>query len=115
MGEENSSYDGEKEAEWIDSTLTGILDKHTTHVRVTTHSKRWWTLKVETRRKEYGGTRRLYKQGRVNGFTLRTEQNSYYYTLRRTKRHCCIAFLQESDEVLGDSKQCRTALRYTQP
>lgn len=39
MGEESYRKDIEKEAERIKSTLTRILDRHATQIRVTTQSK----------------------------------------------------------------------------
>lgn len=40
MREESSMEDIEKEAEWIKSTLTIILDKHATQIEVTVQSKK---------------------------------------------------------------------------
>lgn len=75
----------------------------------------WWIPEVEVRQKEYERIRRLYPQGRVNAFTLRAEQNFYYYTITRAKKQCSTGFRQSSDKILGDSEQCWTALRYTKP
>lgn len=50
IGEASSREDIERKAEWIESTLTGILDRHATQIRVTAGSKRWWTLEMETKR-----------------------------------------------------------------
>lgn len=58
---------------------------------------------------------RLYQYKRVNALTLRVEQNSYYYTIRRAKRQCWAAFQEESDEILGDSDRYCTALKYSKP
>lgn len=101
MGEDDSKYDIKDEAEWIESTLTKILIKDTTQIKVTARSRRWWTLEVEAKRKKYRGTRRLNRQRRVKVFTLKVEQNSYYQTIRRTKRIYRAAFLQGSDEIHG--------------
>lgn len=41
IGVGSSKDDIERNAKWIESTLTGILHKHTTQIRVTTSSKGW--------------------------------------------------------------------------
>lgn len=61
------------EAEWIESTLTRVLDKHATQIRFTALSKRWWTQELETKSMEYVQTVRPYQQGKVNTFTVKTE------------------------------------------
>lgn len=40
MGERSSRVGFEKEAEWIESFFTGVLDKHTTMIGVTARFKR---------------------------------------------------------------------------
>lgn len=57
----------------------------------------------------------LYKHGRTSTFTLKAEQNSYYYTIRWAKGAYWAAFLQRLDEILVDSRYCWTALWYTKP
>lgn len=69
--------DIEREAEWIEFTLTEILDKNATQIRVTGRSKRWWNTEIEAKQNEHGRTRRLNQQGRADAFTVRTERNSY--------------------------------------
>lgn len=69
----------------------------------------------QARRKEYRLTSQRYQQGRVNVLTLKAERNSYYYIIRRAKRHCWATFLQRSNEILWDRQRCWTALRYTSP
>lgn len=59
-----------------------ILDEHDIQIRVTSCSKMWWTMEVEAKQKEYGRTKRLYQQERVNAFTLKAKRNSYNYTIR---------------------------------
>lgn len=77
--------DIENKAEWMEFTITGIQNRHAIHISATARSKRWWTLEVEAKRKEYSRTRRLYKYGKANAFTLMAERNSYYYTIRWAK------------------------------
>lgn len=54
VGEEITKQIIEEEAESIESTLTMILDRHATQIRITVRFKRWWTQEVEAKRKEYG-------------------------------------------------------------
>lgn len=54
MREVSFSNNLEKEAEWIESTVMRMLDKHITQIRVTTRSKRWWTMEEEVKQNEYG-------------------------------------------------------------
>lgn len=81
MGEVGTRQDMVEEAEWIESILTTMLDRHVTQIRVTAGSKRWWTPEAEGKHKEYGCTRKLYQQGKSNAFTQKAERNSYYYII----------------------------------
>lgn len=49
MGEGSSGENIENEAEWIELTLTGILNKHATKINITASSKRWWTPQVNAK------------------------------------------------------------------
>lgn len=61
MEDGSSRGDIEREADWIEVTVTVILDKHVIQIRVTVCSKGWSTAEVEAKRKEYGQTRRLHQ------------------------------------------------------
>lgn len=106
MGEGNTRENIETEAEWIESTLMRSLDKHANQITGITRSKIWKTQEVEAKQNYYGGTRRLYQQGRFNAFTLNAESNSYYYTIRRAKKASWATFLQGLYEILVDSERC---------
>lgn len=91
------------------------LDGHVTPLRVSTRSKWWWTPEVTAEQNAYGRTRSLYQEGRTNAFTVRAEQNIYYYMVRRAKRQYRAAFLHGTDTVIGESERCWTVLRNTKP
>lgn len=75
----------ERDAVWVETSLTDIPNSHAKRFKVTAHSKRCWTQEVARKSKEYGRTRRLYQQKRASRFTLKAARNSYYYTVRRVK------------------------------
>lgn len=43
-------------------------------------------IKKKQKPKEYRKIRRLYQQERANAFSLKVLRNTYYYTIRRSKR-----------------------------
>lgn len=57
----------------------------------------------------------MYQEGRTGAFTLRAEQNFYYYTVHEAIKECWAAFPQSADEVIGGRERYWTALRYTWP
>lgn len=103
------------EAEWIEATLTATLDAPNTHLRLIARSMKSWTQEVTAKGKAYERTLWLDQKGRVNLFTLRAEQKSYYYMICSTNRQFWAAFLPGVYEVVGESKRYCTALRYTKP
>lgn len=86
LGESSTPKEVEEDGEWIETTLPLPLNSHVITLRETARSKRWWTSEVVAKQKEYGRTTPLYQEGRTNAFTLRVEQNSYYYMVCRAKR-----------------------------
>jgi hypothetical protein len=46
----------EEEAVWIRLQLTEMLDQSACHIRITAHSKRWWSPEVKSARQTYGRT-----------------------------------------------------------
>lgn len=113
MREDSEEEDIEKEAEWIETSLTATLDSHTTPLQITARSKRCWTDELEVKFKKYEGVGRLYQQRRVNTFTLKAVRNNYYYTIRWPKGRYCRYFRQGADTTRGDSERYSMTLRYT--
>src|SRR5271154_29236 len=106
--------DLDSEANWIEETLTNILNKHAKTLRITAYSKRWWNSEVQEARTRYSRARRANK----SSLEKNTARNSYYTTIRRAKRECWQNFLQgitEDENQALDSQRCWTALRYTSP
>ncbi len=59
----STAEDLEREANWIQRTLTLILNRHAPPTRITPFSKRWWNVKVKKARQHFSRTRRHFKQG----------------------------------------------------
>lgn len=93
-----------------EGTLTTVLDNHTTYLRVTTQSKKWWTTEDTTKDKEYSRIRWLHKQRRINILSLRAEPKTYYYIVWPTKLKCWVMFLHSMDEIMRGKKCYWTAL-----
>lgn len=75
----SSTEKAEKEAGWIETSMTRVLNSQTTSVKVKIPFIMWWTLDVAVKSKEYGGGRPLYQQERARRFSLKAIRNSYYY------------------------------------
>ena len=129
-----SNSEIEREVQWIQETVTDVLDKHTQPIRITPRSKRWWNKKVKESRKAFLRERRLHQSGWATWEELKDVQNAYYSTIRREKRLAWQRFLQgdeeneeeeEEEQGLGEKGgkgkdksgvgRCWEALCYTKP
>jgi endonuclease/exonuclease/phosphatase family metal-dependent hydrolase len=120
-----SRTDVEKEAVWLQSTLTQVLNEHAKPVRITPFSKRWWGPQVKNSRQTYARAKRTWKAGLGTDQEHKDARNAYYSTIRKTKRECWETFLTgqpkgcqtELKDRLGpeDTTRCWQALRYCKP
>jgi ribonuclease HI len=109
-----------EEAEWLQSTLTEVLNQNAKALRVSAFSKRWWNAEIKEKRRQFARARRAWKAGNITEESLREARNGFYCTIRRAKRECWSKFLsggESSREKLGseDTARCWQALRYTKP
>uniref|UniRef100_A0A093VF66 Putative RNA-directed DNA polymerase from transposon X-element n=1 Tax=Talaromyces marneffei PM1 TaxID=1077442 RepID=A0A093VF66_TALMA len=111
-----SLRDVEREAKWIEQSLTDVLRQYAKPIRLCARSKRWWgPHTIEAR----GYTRRLVRlitpESLVRIATVRPEKRTMPLS-GGLKRQCWEAFLQGTDKgVLTEQKRCWAALRYTKP
>ena len=117
--------DLEKEAIWLEETLTKTLNLYAKPLRITAYSKRWWNSTIKEARTKYSQVKREYKSSLNNRELpqsknrLREARNNYYYIVREEKRKCWQDFLQGSPDILEenlnyeDKNRCWTALKYT--
>ena len=108
------------EAVWIQETLTAVLDQHAQPVWVTPRSKRWWNQEIKDARGVYCQARRAWQVQIISTNELREARNSYYRTIRRSKRACWEAFLRGPTELpdltsAEDTARCWLALGFTKP
>ena len=94
----SSTFEIEKEARWIQETVTSILDKYAEPVRITPQSKRWWNETIKKARGDFQRCWRLYKEGRKSWEELKATRNAYYVMIRREKRLTWQRFLQGDEE-----------------
>jgi hypothetical protein len=76
------------EAIWIQETLTAVLNQHAKPIRVTPRSKRWWNHEIKEAREVYSQARRAWQAQNISTDSLREARNSYYRTIRHSKRAC---------------------------
>ncbi|EED21750.1 endonuclease/reverse transcriptase, putative [Talaromyces stipitatus ATCC 10500] len=111
-----STEEVEREAEWIERTLTEVLNKHCKQIRLCARSKRWWNSEIEAERSVYSKACKAYQAGEISDEEHREARKGFYSLIRRAKRECWEGFLQGTSEgSLPDQKRCWTALRYTKP
>jgi hypothetical protein len=109
-----SLEDVEKEAEWVEESLTKVLNLHTKPIKLCARSKRWWGPVTVAARGAYSKARKAYQAGEISEEDHREARKAYYTAIRKAKRECWEAFLQGTDEgSLTDQKRCWAALRYT--
>ncbi|EED14170.1 reverse transcriptase, putative [Talaromyces stipitatus ATCC 10500] len=114
LTDSTSTEEVEREAEWIERTLTEVLNKYCKLIRVCARSKRWWNSEIEAERSAYSKARKAYQAGEISEEEHREARKSFYSLVSRTKRECWEGFLQGTSEgSLPDQKRCWTALRYT--
>ncbi len=96
--------DLDQEVEWIESTLTEILNKNCKLVRVTSYSKRWWNKKVETARKFWAKEKRTWGKITPDREKFKQARNAFYRIVRKAKRECWQNFLEGEEEISDTSK-----------
>lgn len=101
LWEDCIAMDVKLDIEWIQTTLTVMIDSYTTSQRVVTHLKRWWTPEMTENGKKYGRKQGPFQQGSVSEFTLKAEHNPYHYTVQRAKHQFWAALLHGTNEIMG--------------
>ena len=81
------------EVEWIEDTLTDLLNKYSKVMRVTSHSKRWWNKEVAQARKLWAKEKKIWGKITPNREKLKQARNIFYRTVRKAKRKCWQNFL----------------------
>ncbi|EED23618.1 reverse transcriptase, putative [Talaromyces stipitatus ATCC 10500] len=61
-----STEEVEREAEWIERTLTEVLNKHCKQIKLCARSKRWWNSEIEAERSVYSKARKAYQAGEIS-------------------------------------------------
>ncbi|EED18393.1 reverse transcriptase, putative [Talaromyces stipitatus ATCC 10500] len=61
-----STEEVEREAEWIERTLTEVLNKHCKQIRLCAQSKRWWNSEIEAEQSVYSKARKAYQAGEIS-------------------------------------------------
>ena len=90
----STAEDLEREANWIQMTLTLILNRHAPPTRITPFSKWWWNIEVKRARQRFSRTRRHFTQRQTSWENVRQSRNTFYTTIRREKRRMWQKFLQ---------------------
>ena len=110
----------DQEVEWIENTLTDILNTYSKIMRVTSYSKRWWNEEVAQARKTWAKEKKTWGQVTPNREKLKQARNMFYRLVRKAKRECWQNFLEGEEETLDpakirpeDKNRCWTALKYT--
>lgn len=107
-----------EEAVWIQKTLTTVLNQHAKPIRVTPRSKRWWGPAIKEAREGYCQARRAWQAQKISTASLTEARNSYYRTIRHSKRTCWEAFLAGPTDTpdqsnTEDAARCWLALSFT--
>ncbi len=111
--DECSLGDVEDEADWVERTLTDVLNEHAKLIKLCARSKCWWGPQTVDARSAYSKTYRAYQAGDISEKDLQEAWKTYYTAIRRAKRECWEAFLQGTNEgSLPEQKRCWAALRY---
>lgn len=113
VSETSSKQDLDDELQWLESSLSSFLDKHSKILRVSPFSKRWWNEDVAEARKVWAQAKKTY-QGKLEfKDELRQTQNTYYRIIRQAKPACWQKFLQGQNATKGtqdDKNRCWTTL-----
>src|SRR3954464_11283974 len=94
-----NSEDVAGEAIWLQSTLTETLNQHAKCLRVSAHSKRWWSTDIKSQRQYYAQIKRAWEAGSTTDAELRKVRNGFYRTIRRAKRECWEVFLTGNQKL----------------
>jgi hypothetical protein len=62
LGPQCTKEELDQEVNWIENTLTGILNQFARPIRITPFFKRWWTSEVQEARTEYARAKRRLKE-----------------------------------------------------
>lgn len=109
------------EVEWIEDTLTDLLNKYNKVMRVTSYSKKWWNKEVAQARKVWAKEKKIWGKLIPNREKLKQARKRFYRTVRKTKREFLQNFLGgiESSNPAQvrpeDKNRCWIALKYTKP
>ncbi len=117
----STKEDLDKEVEWFESRLIGLLDNHAKITRGCAYFKRWWNEDVAEARKSWAKSKRKFGRDEISKNGLKQPWNFYYRTIRKAKRLSWQNFLQGGEENIRqqsqvlDQNRCWTALKYTKP
>ena len=95
-----SQKDLDQEVEWIESTLTEILNTNCKITRVTSYSKRWWNKEVEKARKSWAKDKKIWGQITPNKKKFKQARNAFYRIVRNAKRDAGKVFLKDKKKLL---------------
>lgn len=104
--------DLEDEAQWIQCSLTAVLDTHATPKPLHPLSKRWWTDEIKQERKRFSTSKRALRLEELSFGRYRQIKNGYYCHIRRAKRESWERFLEgvlptdEEAQSTADSERC---------
>lgn len=118
---EATEDDLEAKAQWIQDSLTTVLNRHAPPKPIHARSKRWWADKVKDERKKFNVAKRALREEFSSQPEYRRIRNDYYSCVRRAKREAWERFLEamlptdEEAQTTADNDRCWRALRYINP
>ena len=108
----------DKEVEWFQETLTGLLNKHAKITQITSYSKRWWNKEVAKARSTWAKDKKRLGRDEDLKEEFKQARNRYFRIIKKAKRECWQKFLQGDVQVSStviEKNHCWTALKYTKP
>ncbi len=98
-----SKFDLNQEVEWMESTLTEILNQNCKLMRVTSYSKKWWNKEVEVARKVWAKEKKLWGKITPDRERFKKARNDFYRIVHKAKRECWQNLLEGEDEISDPS------------
>jgi ribonuclease HI len=126
LSDDCTEADLAKEADWVQDTLTSILDRQAKAVRLCARSKRWWQPELRQARSLWAAIRKQWQAQACPRADFQAARATYHQAIRAAKRTCWETFLmggpQKGSGTLNpqnpftdDSSRGWLALRYTKP
>ncbi|QKX53974.1 uncharacterized protein TRUGW13939_01054 [Talaromyces rugulosus] len=143
LSDQCTEEDLAREANWVQDTLTSVLDRHAKAVRLCARSKRWWKPELRQARSLWAAARKRWQAHACTDTEFKAARTAYYHEIKAAKRTCWEVFLAEGGPggkeewkkdsnptgnpfpkgprdglekpSPGDPNRCWIALQYTKP